>query len=99
MSFPKTITKIGEQAFANFENLGSIMFQSTIPPEFGDDVFLNIGTARNPNWGKVKVYVPVRAIPTYRAVEQLQGFDFVQRENSRNIHCDGCLKIRCECEY
>ena len=99
LRLPKTVIKIGEQAFANCENLGSITFQSTSPPEFGENVFLNIGTARNSEWGNIVVRVPPGSIPAYRAVAQLQGFDFIQFYETVNIHCDDCLKIRCECEY
>ena len=93
---PDNITQIGEQAFANCENLGIIYFLSDTPPEFGNNVFLNAGINQTRN---IAVSVPPRAIPAYRAVEQLQGFDFVQHYMYRNIHCNNCLKIICECEY
>ena len=72
ITLPDSVTNVGTRAFAWCETLETVIFNSPLPPEFGDDVFI-----RN-NLNSPVVFVPVGSISAYKESEQLRNFKIAQ---------------------
>ena len=67
VTIPNSVMSIGNFAFGSCKDLTSVTFSGSTPPEFGNDVFLNVNES-------FTVYVPANSREAYK--NALGGLDF-----------------------
>ena len=67
VTIPNSVMSIGNFAFGSCKDLTSVTFSGSTPPEFGNDVFLNVDKS-------IPVYVPANSREAYK--DALSGYGF-----------------------
>jgi hypothetical protein len=70
VTFPKSLTYIGNEAFGKCTNLKVVTCKASTPPEITPDSFYRIPK-------RVKFFVPKASLPAYKKAPYWKNFSFI----------------------
>ena len=79
VTIPNSVMSIGNFAFGSCKDLTSVTFSGSTPPEFGNDVFLNVNES-------FTVYVPANSRETYKNALAGYGFSNIKEFTSISLN-------------